>query len=113
MTKVQNENHKKKKKKEFNDDGDGDDDDDTTELSAADRRLVRKGMEESSRKNRMLNPTHLMSHEKRKELLGIKDREYDCTVIQIELPKNPNTSSSSAFVIEAKFHPREGIDKIV
>ncbi|ETO29956.1 hypothetical protein RFI_07162 [Reticulomyxa filosa] len=75
---------------------------------AAERRLLRQGLTETQRKNKMINPTQLMSSEKRKELLGIKDREYESTVIQVELPKNPNVaSSSSPFVIEGERYKKK------
>ena len=45
-----------------------------------------------------------MSMEKRKELLGIKDKEYNLTLIQVEFP--------SKLVLEGKFHPREPISNL-
>jgi len=41
---------------------------------------------------------------KRKELLGIKEREFDLTIIQVEF--------NFQYVLEVRFHPRETVSKL-
>jgi len=67
-------------------------------------RALQKAHEEMSKRNKYINPTQLMSHEKRKELLGIKEREFDLTIIQVEF--------NFQYVLEVRFHPRETVSKL-
>jgi len=68
------------------------------------KKALNNAMQETNKRNKLMNPNLLASEQKRKEMLGIKDKEFEITLIQVEFP--------SKYVLESRFHPKESIDKL-